>query len=1073
MEFGRRTLPQVVDYYAQTDPSRVYASIPKSTADLSNGFRDITMTKLAALVNRLAWWLEGILGVGNLDAIAYIGPADIRYAAIFLAAVKCRYKVLFISPRNHVVQNGNMIVRSGCRALFYAEELAPVAEALRARQLPGVVIESVPSLEELLLTPEDTKLYPYDKSFDEARDEPCLILHSSGSTGDPKLVTMTHGTFACTDNDRNVPVPEGRRAQNAAQFNFEGGGRFYSCFPPYHLAGVHAYIDLPIFSNSATVVFGPTKLPPSGYLLSEILKHQQVRAFYVPPFIIEQWAAEPVAAEQAKNLDFALYGGGPLSPLVGEKLSETTYVCQMYGSLEIGQVQFLVPQPGEWSWLELNPFEEADMQPFGDGSYEMVLHQDPKLAAHRSVWHNFPNVKEWRTGDLFVPHPSKPGLWRFHGRVDDLIVFSSSYKLRPIEIETLIQGHPLISGALIVGQGKPEPLLIVEPKPGAIGDGESPESFIDRIWPTIEEANKIAPRYATISRSRVLVADPERPFIRAPKGTVVRKLTAKAYAEEIEAAYNAQNSSRGESDGVAAVDNISGFLLPGLKQFVRKHVEEHFPNVTLADTDNIFLSGLDSLGAAALSRSLQNALATQVQPASSSTNTVSLRLVYANPTIERLSSVILDIITNRKVPDHSIGSDAKDMERAVEELTKALPSKAASAHEAGHSSTGKFNVALIGPRGSIGPNIVTDLLADQRVAKIYLLNRGDNGKELLSSIFVDRKVPFNVDDERLSFMPIDLGKRHIGLSPSHLEELLNNANLIIHNAWRVDFSWTLESYKETYLHSIRELIELSSISPLRPRIAFVSSVSSVQEWAGVFPDRPVSEAPLESWEVASPLGYGQSKHVAERVLAKASEISGTPITILRVGQVAGPTDPDNGGGVWSTDEWIPSLAAISKTLRLIPSDIPPIDWTPVDLTSRAIVELALVGGGVDASDADQHPLKIFNVVNPILTEWSVFAEALQKRLEKGEGEKSCRQLSLREWVDALVRTDPATMSEAEARSSTKILPFFQHLAETASKGYLLQPKFDTTEATRNSVTMREMARIDEKLINGWLQQWGL
>lgn len=217
MEFGRRTLPQAVDYYAQTDPSRVYASIPESAVDLSNGFRDITMAKLAAVVSRLAWWLEGILGVGNLDAIAYIGPADIRYAAIFLAAVKCRYKVrdiglphqilrrhevmywhvmlilltrfsqvLFISPRNHVVQNGNMIVRTGCRALFYAEELAPAAEALRGRQIPGVVIEPVPSLEELLLTPEDTKLYPYERSFDEARDEPCLILHSSGSTGKPR-----------------------------------------------------------------------------------------------------------------------------------------------------------------------------------------------------------------------------------------------------------------------------------------------------------------------------------------------------------------------------------------------------------------------------------------------------------------------------------------------------------------------------------------------------------------------------------------------------------------------------------------------------------------------------------------------------------------------------------------------------------------------------------------------------------------------------------------------------------------------------------------------------------------------
>jgi len=54
-------------------------------------------------------------------------------------------------------------------------------------------------------------------------------------TGSPKLVTMTHGTFSVTDNDRNMPVPEGRRAQNAAQFNFEDGGRFFSCFPPYHV----------------------------------------------------------------------------------------------------------------------------------------------------------------------------------------------------------------------------------------------------------------------------------------------------------------------------------------------------------------------------------------------------------------------------------------------------------------------------------------------------------------------------------------------------------------------------------------------------------------------------------------------------------------------------------------------------------------------------------------------------------------------------------------------------------------------------------------------------------------------
>jgi acyl-coenzyme A synthetase/AMP-(fatty) acid ligase len=143
-------------------------------------------------------------------------------------------QTLFISPRNQLAQNERMLKRSNCKALFFAGEMLPIAEALKNAD-PDMIYQSIATLAELLETPSATPHYPYDKTFDEAENEPCLILHSSGSTGDPKLVTMTHGTFAVTDNDRNMPVPEGRKPQNAAQFNFEGGGRFYSCFPPYHV----------------------------------------------------------------------------------------------------------------------------------------------------------------------------------------------------------------------------------------------------------------------------------------------------------------------------------------------------------------------------------------------------------------------------------------------------------------------------------------------------------------------------------------------------------------------------------------------------------------------------------------------------------------------------------------------------------------------------------------------------------------------------------------------------------------------------------------------------------------------
>ncbi|KAH8672605.1 hypothetical protein BGZ60DRAFT_526911 [Tricladium varicosporioides] len=167
------------------------------------------------------------------------------------------------------------------------------------------------SLNDILQTSDDTQYYIFDKSFEGARDEPHPILHSSGSTGDPKLVTMTHGTFAVTDNDRNMPTPRSRRPQNAARFDF-GGGENFSC----------------AFHNiTATVVFGPAMLLLSDYLLSKILKHQHVRSFYVPPLINEQWSAEPTATGQAKNLDFVLYGSEPLSPQIGNALSDVTDVC--------------------------------------------------------------------------------------------------------------------------------------------------------------------------------------------------------------------------------------------------------------------------------------------------------------------------------------------------------------------------------------------------------------------------------------------------------------------------------------------------------------------------------------------------------------------------------------------------------------------------------------------------------------------------------------------------------------------------------------------------------------------------
>lgn len=91
--YGSRLLPQVVDELSRSDPTRVYATLPRSS-DLSRGFRDVTMLEIAMAVNKLAWWIEMNLGRSTVfETIAYIGPSDLRHAIVFLAAVKCGYKV--------------------------------------------------------------------------------------------------------------------------------------------------------------------------------------------------------------------------------------------------------------------------------------------------------------------------------------------------------------------------------------------------------------------------------------------------------------------------------------------------------------------------------------------------------------------------------------------------------------------------------------------------------------------------------------------------------------------------------------------------------------------------------------------------------------------------------------------------------------------------------------------------------------------------------------------------------------------------------------------------------------------
>jgi acyl-coenzyme A synthetase/AMP-(fatty) acid ligase len=95
--YGKRLLSATVDEIADKSPEKTFACI-SLTSNVKDGYRDVTFGDFARAVDRTAWWLEGLVGKSRtFETLAYIGPSDLRYFILMLAAPKVGYKVSRIS----------------------------------------------------------------------------------------------------------------------------------------------------------------------------------------------------------------------------------------------------------------------------------------------------------------------------------------------------------------------------------------------------------------------------------------------------------------------------------------------------------------------------------------------------------------------------------------------------------------------------------------------------------------------------------------------------------------------------------------------------------------------------------------------------------------------------------------------------------------------------------------------------------------------------------------------------------------------------------------------------------------
>ncbi|TKA59788.1 hypothetical protein B0A49_10410 [Cryomyces minteri] len=840
------------------------------------------------------------------------------------------------------------------------------------------------------------------------------------------------------------------------------------------VAGIVSITVVPLFFD-ATVVYGPVDTPASGEIASKIMRCLTIRALFTPPTILEEFMQEAGSLEQAATLDFALFAGGPLAPSCGDIIIQATEVYQFTGSTEIGIVPTLTPKPREnWNYFEWHPVYECKMESIDGETFELVIPRNDSLDWIRGKC--FPDrlAPEWRTKDTYRRHPANREIWRFHGRTDDIIVLSNGEKFSPVSQEGIIQGHSLLSGALLTGQARAQAALLVELRKGVT---LSHAEVIEQIWPTVEKANSLAPAHARIFRSKILVTSPETPFERVGKGTVKRKETLALYAAPFDALYDGVKNG-GTTGDLPAVDNIDD--LASIRRFLQAHFKEALQtDVTTEDTD-FFDLGLDSVQTIELAGGIRAAFEPHVN-GQTSMKSISPKTIYAHPTIDSLSVYLHSLAKpngNSGIRENTAHSNVERrtqrMKHLVEKYAKDLPSKAVSLLD-GDLQIGygqakeRLTVILTGTTGTLGIWLLHTLLSDQKVSKVYCLDRSADARERNLKSFAERHFPVSslYDGTKCEFLQASFGHPHFGLGSEQFTELSQKVDAVIHNAWAVNFNHSLESFDAVHIRGVRNFINFSLGSPRKPRIHFVSSISSVGNWPAVHGfNVPVPTQGLDrySYDVAQvDLGYGESKHVSERILERASQ-SGVPVSILRVGQIAGPLAVD--GGCWTKHEWLPSLVRTSKALGRIPAELGVVDWIPVDKLAETIKDLVF-------ANAEKASLEVYNLVNPRVSSWSDLVPAVQTFYKDLHGSSSTMEtIPLDKWVEALERIDLNNRDAVDEMPSIKILDFYKAIGESLSTSPISNiAAFDTDNLSRESDTMRNLRSIDRETVTIWLRQW--
>jgi len=540
------------------------------------------------------------LGVGSGDRVVVLCDTRPEWHMIDLAVLDLGAVNVPIYGNLTPEQVAYQVQDSGARVAV-AEDAEQMAKFLEVRdrcpnlahllQLDGERAAGVLALEDLMGTVvdgADERFWARAARLDE--DDLATIVYTSGTTGEPKGVMLTHRNIVT-----NAVEALGRVDLSPDELGLE-------CLPLCHM--------IERVAGFMYMSLGASRAYCSVYHVGELMAEIRPAAFAAVPRLLEKVHAAVMAkansafAAQRSLFHWAIATGTAVARLrlAGRKIgtalafkhriADRLVLAKVRGALG-GRMRAVfcggaavpiyvheffqavgVPVQEAWGLTETSPIitmngSLPDTMRLGSvglplPSYEMRVADDGELLARGpSVFQGYWNKPE-RTAEVFDEegffHTGDIGVIDGDGfvfitdRKKDLIVTAGGKNIAPQPVESQLKQSTLVENAVLIGDGRPFVVALLAPDPEGVGAWACEHGMdasdlaaalahpdlVGRYAGVVEEVNSGLARFERIKDFRVL----PRAFTvdggeLTPTLKVKRRVVAEAYAELIEDMYGA------------------------------------------------------------------------------------------------------------------------------------------------------------------------------------------------------------------------------------------------------------------------------------------------------------------------------------------------------------------------------------------------------------------------------------------------------------------------------------------------------------------------------------------------------